>query len=183
MDILRLFFWFCKEQKIMDLIFKMYYTQPLKRYSLLSLGDNNVVYISLRDFLEDCLRGDCIEDVFWCLQSRTKNINLRDEEEVKRLRKAVKNWKTFCRRNVKYSEDFAKPNDRIAYANYYGAQLKGTIIAMPNRLGGSATVKNDDGRIEYVVLDYHGEIEVNGDKKKPKYFIRKNRKTYGLNKR
>ena len=178
MSILEVFFWFCKEQKIMDVIFKKYHekTPSVWEYS----KNNGLLYqksLSLKDAIDYCA-SDGFKSIFWKLFS-----NRIDENE--RYRKAREKWNSFAKNNILFSDKFVKVGDTIEIDLCFPRfiPLHGVVSEIPKTFNGSVSVRLDDGEERTVGLLGRSDLKINGEEKTPEFYIRRRRKLYGVDKR
>ena len=179
MDAVRVFFWYCKYYGIMDIMFKMYHEKSLGVWKY----ENGKTYyqnLSLRDYITQRVKNFGFRDLFWELQPRDSEL-----AENEKYKKARSKWNAFIRNNILYSEDFVKVGDTFE-GTMYGRERKGTIISINNELHNMETVTIrvvDEGRTYNVAerLEMYNNIKINGESRKPKYYIKRRRKLYGVN--
>ena len=176
MSILEVFFWFCKEQKIMDVIFKKYHekTPSVWEYSEYNA---NQKYLSLEDAINYCSYSG-IDTIFWRLFSNTIDDN-------ERYKKARAKWTKFSKNNVLFSDKFVKVGDTIEFVlrSPRPIQLYGVVLEIPKTFNGSVSVRLDDGEERIVGLLGRSDLKINGEKKTPEFYIKRRRKLYGLDKK
>ena len=68
MDILRVFFWFCKEQGIMDVMFKMYQAKKLGTWKYDLVHGSYFERLSLKKYISNRVKSYGFKDLFWELQ-------------------------------------------------------------------------------------------------------------------
>jgi len=177
MSILEVFFWFCKEQKIMDVIFNKYHekTPSIWKYSI-----NNGVYqkyLSLKDAIDYCISSG-IDTIFWRLFSNTINDN-------ERYKKARAKWTKFSKNNVLFSDKFVKVGDTIEFDLCFPRHipLHGVVSEIPKTFNGSVSVRLDDGEEMTVGLLGRNDFKINGEEKTPEFYIKRRRKLYGVDKK
>jgi hypothetical protein len=64
MDIFEVFFWFCKEQKIMDIMFKMYHEKNLGTWKYNGVYGTYFQPMSLKEFLTNRMLAFGFHDIF-----------------------------------------------------------------------------------------------------------------------
>lgn len=178
MDIFEVFFWFCKEQKIMDIMFKMYNKKKLGTWKYDSVYGSYFEPMSLRDFLRKRIFTFGFSDIFWDLQPRDRV--LVDNPKYK---KARSKWNAFSKNNIIFSDNFIKIGDRIDAESSWGIEYSGTVVSFPKDFCGSFKIKNDEGREITATILGCTTIKINGIEKKPEFYIKRRRKIYGVNKR
>ena len=176
MSALEVFFWFCKEQKIMDIIFKKYHEKTPKIWKY---AENNGVYekyLSLKDAIDYCISSG-IDTIFWSLFSNTIDDN-------ERYKKARAKWFSFTKNNILFSDQFVKVGDAIEFdLSYLGLPLHGVVSEIPKTFNGSVLVCFDDGKERTVGLLGRNDLKINGEKRTPEFYIKRRRKLYGVDKR
>jgi len=178
MSILEVFFWFCKEQKIMDVIFKKYHE---KTPFFWGYSENNGVYqkyMSLKNAIEEYCIYSRFDTIFWGLFSNTIDDN-------ERYRKARAKWNSFAKNNILFSDKFVKVGDTIESDLCFprGIPLCGVVSEIPKTFNGSVLVRLDDGEEIMVGLLSRSDLKINGEKRTPEFYIKRRRKLYGANKR
>ena len=177
MSALEVFFWFCKEQKIMDIIFKKYHekTPKIWKYS-----ENGVAYqsnLSLKDAIDYCISSG-IDTIFWRLFSNT----IGDNERYKKAR--VK-WTKFSKNNILFSDKFVKVGDTIEFNHDWQIHkiINGIVSEILKNFNGSVLVRTADGNAEMLVnLLGRNDLKINGEKRTPEFYIKRRRKLYGVEK-
>lgn len=187
MDILELFFWFCKEQKIMDIMYLLY--QEKKPTKTEYMEDNLTRYqkvLSLKELLIDEIKINGFLDMFWWLQMKFNSIN-KKLINSERYKKARSKWNLFVKNNVNFSEDYVKVGDVISmtYGFCTDVTIEKKVIAIPKKFNGRVMVSytDYDGVVtneEMRLITNYPEIKINGVNKTPKFFIKKRRKIYGI---
>ena len=177
MSALEVFFWFCKEQKIMDVIFKKYHE---KTPSVWKYSENNGVYqkyLSLKDAIDYCISSG-IDTIFWRLFSNS----IADNE---RYKKARAKWNSFAKNNILFSDKFVKVGDTIECGIYFPRlmHLHGVVSEIPKTFNGSVSVRLDNGEEMRVCLLGRNDLKINGEEKTPEFYIKRRRKLYGVDKR
>jgi hypothetical protein len=178
MDIFKVFFWFCKEQKIMDIMFKMYNEKRPEKFEPYGSYGMHFEPISLKEFLTNRILTFGFTDIFWYFQPIDSTLT-----ENPRYKKARSKWNAFSKNNIKFSDDFIKIGDSIEAENSFGEIMyKGTVIDLPKEFSGSFEIKNENGEESMVTILCCSTIKVNGVEKKPEFYIKRKRKIYGVNK-
>ena len=177
MSILEVFFWFCKEQKIMDVIFKKYHEKTPFFWEY-SENEVNQKYLSLKNAIEEYCFSSGIDTIFWRLF-----FNKIDDNE--RYKKAKAKWTKFSKNNVLFSDKFVKVGDTIEFDQYFprNIPLHGVVSEIPKTFNGSVSVRLDDGEERTVGLLGRRDLKINGEKRTPEFYIKRKRKLYGANKR
>jgi hypothetical protein len=178
MSIFEVFFWFCKEQKIMDIMFKMYNEKKLGTWKYDGIYGSYFQPMSLNEFLTKRMLAFGFTDIFWDLQPRNKSLT-----ENLRYKKARSKWNAFSRNNIMFSDDFIKIGDRIEASNSWGVIYQGTVSSFPKDFCGSFRIITNDGREISATIFGCSTIKVNGVEKKPEFYIKRRRKIYGVNKK
>jgi hypothetical protein len=173
---LEVFFWFCKEQKIMDIIFKKYHE---KTPSVWEYSNNNGAYqknLSLKEAIDYCISSG-IDTIFWRLFSNTIDDN-------ERYKKAKAKWNKFSKDNILFSDKFVKVGDTIEFDRFpRRILLHGVVSEIPKTFNGSVLVRLDDGKEITVGLLDRRDLKINGEERTPEFYIKRRRKLYGVNKR
>ena len=120
MDIFEVFFWFCKEQKIMDIMYKMYHEKNLGTWRYDSVYGTYFQPMSLREFLINRMSTFGFHDIFWDLQPRNRNLT-----ENLRYKKARSKWNAFSKNNIKFSfvKSFFRLRERLLLTSLPSIQL------------------------------------------------------------
>ena len=179
MDILEMFFWYCKEKKIMDVIFKMFYSRNLGTYRFDGY-DTFFENLSLKDFLIEMFGSYGFLDIFWRFQK------VKDEfSEIDKYKKARSKWNAFVKNNLHFSEEYVKVGDKIEVEPGYQGMV-GTVIEIPEIIDGSIKICLEGSNRNYNIplLAYHKnkQLKINGEIKEPKFYIKRRRKIYGIDK-
>lgn len=178
MDIFEVFFWFCKEQKIMDIMYKMYYEKKLGTWKYDSIYGAYFKPMSLKEFLTNRILAFGFYDIFWDLQPRNRTIT-----ENLRYKKARSKWNAFSKNNIKFSDDFIKIGDTVEATSSLGVLYRGIVIGFPKEFSGAFRIKKNNGEEHTASILGCSTIKVNGVEKKPEFYIKRKRKIYGVNKR
>ena len=178
MDILEVFFWFCKEQKIMDIIYKMYHEKKLGAWKYERNYGTYFKPMSLKEFLTNRILVNGFDDIFWDLQPKNRTIT-----ENLRYKKARSKWNAFVKNNIKFSDDFIKIGDTVEARNSLGVVYGGTVIGFPKTFSGVFKIKKSNGEEHTASILWCSTIKVNGVERKPEFYIKRKRKIYGANKR
>lgn len=184
MDILQIFFWFCKEQKIMDIVFKMYESHRPQAWHVDKPHDiHSLGYfkdMSMAEFLKESFRKNSLFDALSDLEHY--NTLKRDSLIHERFMKARRKWNGFCRNNIFYVDDYVKEGDFIEYTDIFGEEIKGIVTNVPKKLGEYITIKLEDSVLNRYLPPSYEVMKINGEKKEPKFYIKRKRKIYGINK-
>jgi hypothetical protein len=178
MSALEVFFWFCKEQKIMDIIFKKYHKKTPKVFKY---SENGVPYqsnLSLKDAIDYCASYG-FNDIFWRLFSS-------GIDENERYRKARTKWNSFVKNNILFSDKFVKVGDTIEFNHDWQLHkiINGIVSEIPKNFNGSVLVRTADGNAEMLVnLLGRSDLKINGEERTPEFYIKRRRKLYGVDKR
>ena len=178
MDIFEVFFWFCKEQKIMDIMYKMYHEKNLGTWRYDGSYGTYFQPMSLREFLTNRMLAFGFHDIFWDLQVRDRSLT-----ENPRYKKARSKWNAFSKNNIKFSDDFMKIGDTIEAAGSWGTIYRGTVVGFPKEFSGAFRIRKNDGEESTASILGCSTIKINGIEKKPEFYIKRRRKFYGINKR
>ena len=177
MDIFEVFFWFCKEQKIMDIMYKMYHEKNLGTWRYDSVYGTYFQPMSLREFLINRMLTFGFHDIFWDLQPRNRSLT-----ENLRYKKARSKWNAFSKNNIKFSDDFIKIGDTIEARSSWGTIYRGTVVGFPKEFSGAFRIRKNNGDESTATILGCSTIKINGVEKKPKFYIKRKRKIYGTNK-
>ena len=178
MSALEVFFWFCKEQKIMDIIFKKYHEKTPKAWKHSENGGIYQYNLSLKDAIDYCASYG-FDSIFWRLFSYKINEN-------ERFKKAKAKWSSFVKNNILFSDKFVKVGDTIEFNHEWQTHkiINGIVSEIPKNFNGSVIVRTADGNAEILVnLLNRPILKINGEKRTPEFYIKRRRKLYGVNKR
>ena len=178
MDIFEVFFWFCKEQKIMDIMYKMYHEKNLGTWRYDGVYGTYFQPMSLREFLTNRMLAFGFHDIFWDLQVRDRSLT-----ENPRYKKARSKWNAFSKNNIKFSDNFMKIGDTIEARGSWGTIYRGTVVGFPKEFSGAFRIRKDNGDESTATILGCSTIKINGVEKKPEFYIKRRRKIYGINKR
>ena len=178
MDIFEVFFWFCKEQKIMDIMYKMYHEKNLGTWRYDGVYGTYFQPMSLREFLTNRMLAFGFHDIFWDLQVRDRSLT-----ENPRYKKARSKWNAFSKNNIKFSDDFMKIGDTIEATSSWGTIYRGTVVDFPKEFFGAFRIRKNNGEESTASILGCSTIKINGVEKKPEFYIKRRRKIYGINKR
>jgi hypothetical protein len=178
MSILEVFFWFCKEQKIMDVIFKKYHEETPFFWEYSENNGVNQKYLSLENAIEEYCISSKIDTIFWRLFSNTTDDN-------ERYKKARAKWTKFSKNNILFSDQFVKVGDTIEFDLCFPRRipLHGVVSEIPKTFNGSVLVRLDNGEEKAVGLLSRSDLKINGEERTPEFYIKRRRKLYGANKR
>jgi hypothetical protein len=177
MDIFEVFFWFCKEQKIMDIMFKMYHEKNLGTWKYNGVYGTYFQPMSLKEFLTNRMLAFGFHDIFWDLQTNDRSLT-----ENPRYKKARSKWNAFSKNNIKFSDDFMKIGDTIEARGLLGTIYRGTIVGFPKEFSGAFRIRKNNGEESTASILGCSTIKINGIEKKPEFYIKRRRKIYGANK-
>ena len=173
MDILRVFFWFCKEQNIMDIVYMMHQHKKLGNWKYEN-GRSFFQAMSLSDFLKQRVINYGYRDIFWDMQPFCHKLTRN-----KRYINARKKWNAFCQNNIRFSEEYVKIGDEIELGNLYGDNpIIGSVIGFPKNFDGDLRIKTIDGDERNVRLHGYRHIKINGEEREPKYYIKRRKVNY-----
>lgn len=178
MDIFEVFFWFCKEQKIMDIMYKMYHEKNLGTWKYDGAYGTYFQPMSLKEFLTNRMIAFGFHDIFWDLQVRNRSLT-----ENPRYKKARSKWNAFSKNNIKFSDDFIKIGDTIEATSSWGTIYIGTVVGFPKEFSGAFRIRKNNGEESTASILNCSTIKINGVEKKPEFYIKRRRKIYGINKR
>ena len=94
-----------------------------------------------------------------------------------KIKKARRNWGRFVKKNLIMLPSFVKEGDRIQAATFF-YNIDGVLETITEDK--QLVVKDDNGRLSYISL--FNKFTINGEKREPKFIIKKNRKIYGADK-
>ena len=177
MDIFEVFFWFCKEQKIMDIMYKMYHEKNLGTWRYDGVYGTYFQPMSLREFLTNRMLAFGFHDIFWDLQVRDVSLT-----ENPRYKKARSKWNAFSKNNIKFSDDFIKIGDTIEARGSWDTIYRGTVVSFPKEFSGAFRIRKNNGEESTASIIGCSTIKINGIEKKPEFYIKRKRKIYGTNK-
>ena len=178
MDIFEVFFWFCKEQKIMDIMYKIYHEKNLGTWRYDGVYGTYFQPMSLREFLTNRMLAFGFHDIFWDLQPRNRSLT-----ENLRYKKARSKWNAFSKNNIIFSDDFIKIGDTIEARGSWGTIYRGTVVSFPKEFSGAFRIRKNNGEESTASILNCSTIKINGVEKKPEFYIKRRRKIYGINKR
>ena len=182
----QVFRWFCKEQKIMHLIQKMYYKiQPIKIEYDIDNGGLYSKYISFDEYISNRINAFGFSYLFQRILSDYKQ-KLRNEMPFsqyypfcenldKKFEKIDKKWEYFAKNNIKVSQDSMKVGDIINFKDYGDARKMkvGCIDLYSGRIVGKLQTNGRSyGTFMAYLTDEHGE------KMTLDFLIRRNKKVY-----
>lgn len=176
MGVLEVFFWYCKEQKIMDIIFKMYYLKKLGTWKYDLQTGAYFEPLSLREFLTNRVLSFGFTDVFWDITPAFSPLSSNE-----RYKTARSKWNKFVKNNIRFSDDFIKIGDNIEAYDNLGGTYSGTIIEFPKTFDGSFKLLCNGEEKKNSIYGCK-KIIVNGEEKKPTFHIKRRKKIYGTNK-
>ena len=168
MDIFEVFFWFCKEQKIMDIMYKIYHEKNLGTWRYDGVYGTYFQPMSLREFLTNRMLAFGFHDIFWDLQVRDRSLT-----ENPRYKKARSKWNAFSKNNIKFSDDFMKIGDTIEARGSCGTIYRGTVIEFPKEFSGAFRIRKDNGDESTATILGCSTIKINGIEKKPEFYIKR----------
>ena len=181
MNILEVFFWFCKKEKIMGLVLEMYQMSRIGYYSE-KYGTISFERTSMHDFLKNRLSIHCLAFLFDDILFRMdiSNSNKFIQNSKIDFEKLSNKWAKFCKNNIKLSEDYVKVGDTIEIG-----EVNYKVKSIPKNFTGYVEFEYTvDGNTSYTRKSIFSEnLKINGEEKEPKFYIKQNRKVYGLNKR
>ena len=183
MDINRVFFWFCKEQGIIDIMFSMYQMKKLGTWRYDNENGSYFERLSLKNYLTQRVKAYGFKDVFWELQPPSYTLKTRKILSSEKYKKARSKWNSFVKKNLMFSDEFLKVGDKVELSNAWGRSKVGTVIEIPKTFDGSFMIKSfDTGADVKVSIVGYQKILVNDVEKEPEYYIKRRRKVYGANK-
>ena len=178
MDIFEVFFWFCKEQKIMDIMYKMYHEKNLGTWKYDGAYGAYFQPMSLKEFLTNRMLAFGFHNIFWDLQVRNRSLT-----ENPRYKKARSKWNAFSKNNIKFSDNFIKIGDTIEATDSWGTICIGTVVGFPKEFSGAFRIRKNNGEESTASILNFSSIKINGVEKKPEFYIKRRKKIYGINKR
>lgn len=178
MDIFEVFFWFCKEQKIMDIMYKMYHEKNLGTWKYDGAYGTYFQPMSLKEFLTNRMLAFGFHNIFWDLQVRNRSLT-----ENPRYKKARSKWNAFSKNNIKFSDNFIKIGDTIEATDSWGTICIGTVVGFPKEFSGAFRIRKNNGEESTASILNFSTIKINGVEKKLEFYIKRKRKIYGINKR
>lgn len=176
MSKLEVFFWFCKEQKIMDVVFMYYHLDTPRLWKYSSNGESYYSNLSLKDAI-DCATYFGFDNLFWKIFPKCYG--------SKRYSNAVSKWNRFAKNNVKFSDEFVKVGDTIEINDGFTNIVKnGIVTEIPKVFNGSVFMQTlGTNTVITVNLLANCKIKINGEERIPEFYIKRKRKLYGIEKR
>lgn len=176
MDLITVFFWFCKNKGIMKEVFNLYENSS---YTRLFINDEGKVIskkLSLKEKINNSSRTWLgIEGIFSSLIF-ISDIDDFDDDVLNVLDKSANAWSKFVANNLFFHDDFLKEGDYIECTRFK-QELKGRLVNVDKWLR-YVTIEQDNGGL--VDVFFHENIKINGnEKKEPKFYIKYKRKVYG----
>lgn len=178
MNILQIFFWFCKEHRIMDLMIKMYRQKKLGIWRYDTFKGTFFEHMSLGDFLSYRVKNFGFKDMFWSLQPI-----FSDVAKSEKYKKARSKWNAFCKNNIMYSDEFIKVGDKVEVFGSWGPIYSGTVVSFPKDFSGCFQIKTINNEELSATAIGNFTIKVNDVVKTPEFYIKKRKKIYGANKK
>lgn len=180
MKLNEVFFWFCKEEKILDIMY-IWYHNNMSNMGRWTREHGNLVFtiLSFKDYIDLIVQRVGIYQLFDKILLYN---NVYDNISVVNFFEISKKWKYFVKNNLHFSENFLKKGDtiRVVSGNYNGFQ-EYVIIDFPKKFDGEIYLNRRNNKIKLNILCYQ-KIFVNGEEKKPEFYIKKRRKIYGSTK-
>lgn len=173
MSILQVFFWFCKREKIMDVIFNRFHKEPITTYVYISdINAYGYKYVSLQEFLEYTLVNRIPLSI--C------DVLFRFIKDKDKKNKITRKWKYFAENNVIFKDEYIKKDDWLEII-YSGQRVfQGQVFYVEPGFNGEIHIKTDNGTRHISLFTYlkNYDILINGEKKTPQFYIKRKRKKY-----
>lgn len=171
MNILQVFFWYCKHMGIMADVYSMYQDDRFGCWKYNKNG-SRFIRISLKDFLEREYNSFNLKEVFWSLQRYRYIIT------SEKYKKARYKWKQFIKNNLILDPTFIKVGDKVFIQTFEG--INEYVLDCFDECG-MLVLKSEQGT--RIVSPYDKSLKFeNNEEREPKFLIKKNRKTYGISK-
>lgn len=173
MDILEVFFWYCKHMGIMAHIYEIYQNKKFGYWKYDYYYGTSFERCNLKDFLIREHRDRSLKDIFWPIQRYTNECFAKNSEKYK---KARARWNAFVENNLMYDPKFIKEGDEVIL---YDVTHK--VVEIRN--DGLIKIKRLDSNFCNVISPFQNGLRFeNNEIREPKFLIKKNRKIYGTNK-
>lgn len=170
MNILEVFFWYCKYMGIMGQIYKIYQNKNFGYWKYDYINGSRFERCDLKKFLVKEHKNSNLKDMFWGIQRYSTEYAIRNDEKYK---KARARWNAFVKNNLIYDPSFIKEGEKITVYD-----VAYTVIGF-GEYGLIKVQNNHNGLVSYISpfeeglrFEYYGIRE-------PKFLIKKNRKIYG----
>lgn len=171
MNILGVFFWYCKHMGVLAHIYKMYENKKFGYWKYDYVSGSRLIRCNLKDFLEK-EHGTCnLKDMFWNLQRYSAEYSIINNEKYK---KARSRWNSFVKNNLIFDPSFIKEGDKVSV---FGVNY--TVIGF-DEYGLIKLERDGMGSIRYISPFQEGLLFENEGYREPKFLIKKNRKIYGI---
>ena len=177
MNILEVFFWYCKSMGIMGEMWNIYQSANFGTWKYdPSLNQSYYSKCKFKEHIESSCNRYGMTGLFSGLEYCCHNTlyRLMKSEKIKRARR---NWGRFVKNNLIVLPSFVKEGDRIHAVTTF-TNVEGVIEKITDDK--ELMVRDNNGRVNYISL--FRPITINGEKREPKFIIKKNRKIYGADK-
>lgn len=188
MDAYEIFFFFCKRERIMDIICKLIHLN-LHMFKEYDINTKNFIAIDLRTLMnKHAFRNgfDGLFNLIECYDDETLRLTRN-----KRYIDAKKKWYRFIKNNIVLSNKFLKSGDEIMFgcidpqSFFRGKPVlryseKYTVVDVESKKFGIIKITNHETL--RVIPSFSDKIKVNNEDVMPKYCIKINRKIYGADK-
>lgn len=177
MNILEVFFWYCKSMGIMGEMWNIYQNANFGTWKYdPSLNQSYYGKCKFKEHLESSCNRYGMTGLFGGLEYCCHNTLYRLMKSEK-IKKARRNWGRFVKNNLIVLPSFVKEGDRIHVVTTF-TDVEGVIEKITDDK--ELVVRDSNGRVNYISL--FRPITINGEKREPKFIIKKNRKIYGADK-
>lgn len=165
MTLFQVFLWFCKDNKMMRDVIKIYQTR---------IYGDLFKRPSLSQFLEVKTKYGMLSAFFYALEYGTYINTDEFTDYSENYKKGKVKWRYFLNKNVILSEDYIKIGDTVRVGDNSGEVIKIFTNDM------SIIFASEYGKFRVNLFDER--LEINGVKKEPSFIIKRKRKIYGTNK-
>jgi len=186
MNEVQVLMWFCKEQKIVHLLFKIYHETHPCRSEYKQWEGVITKYISFEEYISDIIKNQGFSNLLYAILQnykihiRRNTANFEEyypkaEELDRKFYPIIRKWDYFVKHNIFLREDSLKVGDIIEF-NDWGEKREVRIGSIDI---GSATVsgtRTDNESLHHSFISFKN-IEYYKDKKL-EYFIKRNRRLY-----
>lgn len=173
MNILEVFFWYCKYMGIMGQIYKIYQSKNFGYWRYDYINGSRYERCGLKKFLVKEHKNSSLKDMFWSIQRYSEYHYRRNDEKYK---KARARWNAFVKNNLIYDPSFIKEGEKITF---YGVAY--TVIGFDEY--GLIKVQNNNNGFASCISPFEEGLRFESDEiREPKFLIKKNRKIYGTRK-
>lgn len=177
MNILEVFFWYCKSMGIMKDIWEIYHHKwfGLWKFDVKTSTSYFGKYFLIKHLEEYCRLGG-ISQVFLGIEKCCRN-GLYLKMRAEKVKKAKRNWGRFIKNNLIISPSFVKEGDKIEVDT-----INGIIDGVVDKIANDKMIFVIGSNSERILVSPFQKIKINGETRTPKFLIKKNRKFYGIDK-